>query len=802
MLRTLKRDPVLLITATLTLALCIGANTTVFSLVNSILLRPLPYADPGRLYWVSERFGGGGADVAVGSDYYTLRKMRQPFADAGAYGTLTSNWSGVEKPEQIDAAQVTPSFFTTFGVRPRIGRYLAEGEEGRSAPPVAVLSYAFWRSRLSSDPGVAGKTVTLDGAPYTVIGVMPQGFDYPHGTQVWRPIPMDEASQLPRSPMRPMRLVNIVARLAPGVRAEAVDAQMANATRSIRDEYSADFAKAGFLNGMQITATPLARRITGDLRPALWALTGAVALVLLIACANLANLLLARAAARQRELAVRMALGSTRSRLMRDVLAESLLLALPGGIAGTAIAALSVWALNVWKPMVLDRYPAIAMDLRTLAFTFGLTLATGLVFGMAPALGAAGVNIQEALKAAGAQSSATGAARLRRLLVVLELGVSLVLLIGAGLLGRSFVNLARTPLGFPPENLLTFRVNLTGPRYAKAENQIRYYEDTLAGLGRLPMVKSAGVATDLPLAGERPYQIMAFEVAGRAPLPPAQRPQANQTLVSRDYFAAMGIPLRSGRVFDGQDSPTTPEGLVVNEAFAHKVFPGEEPVGRVIVIERPRMIVGVVGSVRGSALGEEPPPLIYKCICQQRGNRFLSLMNVAVRTSGDPRAAVRAVESQMYAVDPTEPVFDMKTMDDRVAAALAPGRFNLLLLGLFAGMAIVLASLGVYGVMAYLVTRRTREIGIRIAIGARPEQVQRQVLAETAWLAAAAVGAGLGGAWALTRYLGSMLHGVTALDAATFALAAALLAAIAVVASVAPARRASRVDPVMALREE
>ena len=804
MLRAWKREPVLVTTATLTLAFCIGANTTVFSLVNSILLRPLPYADPGRLYWVTERFRGGGMEVATGADYYSLRNIRNVFAEAGAYGSSTVNWSGVEKPEQLEAAQVTPSFFTTLGVRPHIGRYLAAGEEGSKPAPVVVVSYPFWRNRLRSDPEVLGRTLALDGTVCTVIGVMPQGFDYPHGTQVWRPISMDEASQLPRSPMRPMRIVSVVARLAPGIRPEAVDAHMESITRSIQAEYPKDVAAAGFLNGMRITATPLARRVTGDLRPALWALSGAVGLVLLIACANLANLLLARMAARQREMAVRMALGSTRARLTRDMLAQSLLLALPGGLAGLALAAAAIEALNTWKPMVLDRYPAIAMDLRTLAFTFGLTLLTGLVFGAGPALGAAAVHIQEALKSSGAQGGARSGARVRRLLVITELAVSLVLLIGAGLLARSFVNLARMPLGFPAENLLTLRVNLTGTDYAKAENQMRYHEEVLDRLRRLPMVKSAAVATDLPLGSDRPYSIVAIQVAGQAPLPPGQRPQSNATLVSREYFATMGIPLRRGRIFDIQDSPTNANNIVINEAFARKIFPGEDAVGRVIGgdNEAHRTIVGVVGDVRGSALGEETPPLIYRCLCQQSGNRFLSLMYVAVRTAGDPRAAVRAVEGQMYAVDRGQPVFDEKSMDERVALALAPQRFNLLLLGLFAGMAVVLASVGVYGVMAYLVTRRTREIGIRIAIGARPEQVRGQVLTETAWLAAAAAGAGLAGAWALTRFLGTMLYGVTALDVGTFAGAAALLTVIAIAASALPAHRASQVDPAIALREE
>jgi predicted permease len=800
MLRSFKREPVLVATATLTLALCIGANTTVFSLVNSVLLRPLPYAGPGRLYWVTERFRGGSVEVATGSDYYSLRKMRDVFADMGAYGSYTVNWSGNEKPEQLEAAQVTSSFFSTLGVRPRIGRYLAEAEGGTSAAPVVVLSYPFWRSRLNSDPEVLGKTLTLDGTACTVVGVMPQGFDYPHATQVWRPMPMDEASQLPRSAMRPMRIVSVLARLAPGISPDSMDAKLEDVTGRIAAEYPKDMAAAGFLNGMRVTAMPLAQRISGDLRPALWALSGAVGLVLLIACANLANPLLARTAARQREMAVRMALGATRGRLTREMLSQSLFLSVPGGLAGLFLAAVAIGALNTWKPMVLDRYPTIEMDLRTLAFTFGLTLLTGLVFGTGPALGAAGIHIQEALKAAAAQGSARSAARIRRFLVITELAVSLVLLIGAGLLGRSFVNLARTPLGFPSENLLTLRVNLTGADYAKAESQMRYYEDALDRLRHLPMVRNAAVASDLPLGGERPYSSTAIQVVGRAPVPPAQRPQSNITLVSRDYFAAMGIPLKSGRLFDIADSPSNPNTILVNEAFARKIFPGEDAIGR--IVQSNQTIVGVVGDVRGSALGQEPQPLIYRCLCQQSGNRFLSLMYIAVRTAGDPRAAVRPVESQMFAIDRAQPVFDVKTMDERVAAALAPQRFNLLLLGLFAAMAVVLASIGVYGVMAYLVTRRTREIGIRIAVGARPDQVRRQVLAETACLAAVAVCVGIAGAFALTRFLRTMLYGITAFDAGTFAGAAALLVAIAIAASAVPANRASQVDPVIALREE
>jgi predicted permease len=387
--------------------------------------------------------------------------------------------------------------------------------------------------------------------------------------------------------------------------------------------------------------------------------------------------------------------------------------------------------------------------------------------------------------------------------VVAELGVSLVLLIAAGLLGKSFLNLARTELGFPAGKLLTLRVNLTGPEYATGKAQQRYYAQALERVRQLPMVRAAAVSTDLPLTGDRPFQTNSFQVAGRVPLPMAQRPHANLTIASLDFFRTMGIPLRSGRLI--QVAEKEPDNVVVNEAFARQFFPGEDPLGQRIVFGRNDAnhwtIVGVVGSIRGGDLGAEPEPRMYRAIGQSE-DRFLSLMRLSVRTAGDPLGVVRAVEGQLYAVDRSQPVFDVKTMEQRVADTLAPERFQLLLIGTFAAMAVILAALGVYGVMAYLVTRRTREIGIRMAIGARPEQVRGQILRESLALAATAVAAGVAGAWGLTRYLGAMLYGVTAVDGVTFSAAALLLVAVAMAASLLPARKASRVDPVVALREE
>jgi len=805
-LRGRRRDPVLAVAATATLALCIGANTVVFSLVNSILLRPLPYPGADRIVWLSEHIGRDSMEVTPGADYYSASDQGRLFEAVAAYDTYTENWNGVEKPEQLDAAQVTPSFFRVMGTRPLMGRYLAAGEEGQKAPDVVVVSYAFWRTRLGADPNVVGSTLTLDRLPNTIIGVMPQGYDFPRATQIWRPMPMDESSERPRSGMRPMRIVRMAARVKPGVGERELESEMVRLTGAIRAEYPKDFETTGFIKGMSITAVPLQKRLVGDLRQALLVLTGAVALVLLIACVNLANLLLARASARHRELAVRLALGSERGRVIRQFLTESLLLALPGGLAGAGLAALTVWLFNVAKPAILVRYPVVSMDLRTLLFTFGLTLATGLIFGMAPALSAARVDIQEALKSGGhGQSSGPRAARLRQGLVVVELGVSLVLLIGAGLLARSFLKLAHTDLGFEPARLLTLRVNLVGPRYAKAEGQVQFYDNVLERVKQSPMVKAASVTTDLPLSGERPFSGGGFQVEGRPRMPLGQMPLANSTVVGRDFFRTLGIAVESGRTFDSRDTSQSPNAVVVNRAFVRKHFPGEDPLGRKLLFGRNASfasgIVGIVGSIRGSALGAEPDPVMYFCECQG-GNRFLTRMGLVVRTSGEPRAAIRDVEAQVYAEDRNQPVFDVKTMEERLEDATASQRFQLMLIGAFAGLALLLAAAGVYGVMSYLVTRRTRELGIRIALGARPEDVMRHVLGENLTLVLVAVVMGLGGAWALTRYLKTMLYGVTTLDAPTLAVAPAILAATVILASLGPARRAARVDPMTALREE
>jgi predicted permease len=816
-LRSLERDPLLVLSATLTLAVCIGANTTLFSIANSILFKPLPYPGSERIDWISERSGPAREDIGTAPDYYRLREGNRVFEEVAAFTPITANWTGVERPEQLPAAQVSASFFGVMGMRPMMGRYLGPEEEGtnlvdRQAPPVIVLSYDFWRSRLGSDLHIIGKSIALDRLSRTIVGVMPQGYDFPRGTQVWMPLALDESSQRILSPARPIFTVSLLARRKPGVSPEEVETDLNRLTYLIRAEYRVFPTK--FRWDLVITSSPLQEHLTGPLRPALLVLGGAAGMVLLIACVNLASLLLARAGRRRRELAIRLALGATRRRIVRQTLAESFLLAMPGGLAGVAISWLAVQLLNTAKPAILLRYPPISMDLPVLAFTLGLTLAASILFGMAPAVSAAGIQIHEALKSASMMHSrGLGAVRLRRILVVAELGVSLVLLIGAGLLARTFLKLATTNLGFRADRLLTFRVQPIG---SFGQDNSKFYNSLLDRLQRLPMAESAALLLDIPLSDEDFYLSGRIRVLGRPVAPFVERPIVNNTVVSPEFFHTLAIPIKSGRIFDWHDS-ARPAGtfvtnygmisaapVVVNQAFVRKIFPGENPLGQRVVFGPDRnsvtwTIVGIVGDIRGGALGAEPPAMVYRCACEGSSLRRAGFV---VRTAGDPKAAVRAVEEQVRAVDRDLPISDVKTMEERRTAALAPERFELAVIGSFAAIAMLLAAAGVYGVMSYLVTLRTREIGIRVAMGAQPADVLGMVIGETMILVLVASGIGLGGAWALTRYIRSMLYGVTDLDATTFCVAPMMLATIVLIACLAPARYAARIDPMRALREE
>ena len=803
-IRSLIRDPILALTATAMLAVCIGANTTVFSIVNTVLLRPLPYPGSERILWISDISGKRRLDTAAGPDYYVMRRENRVFEEVEAHNTRTFNWTGIEVPRQVDAAQVSPSFFGVFATPPLLGRYLVAGEEGPNAPHVVVLSFPLWRSSMGGDPSVVGKTMLLDGQPYTIVGVMPQGFDFPHGSDIWKPMAMNEATELPVS-NRPMHIVNMVARVKAGVSPVELGTEMSRLSLAIREVYPPGLWRDDVRSNLVVSAIPLQEHIAGDLKPALLVLSGAVGLVLLIACVNLANLLLARASARQHELAVRLALGAGRGVIIRQMLTESLLLALPGGLAGVAIACSGVAFLNATKPAVLDRYPLLSVDTTTLTFTLTLTVLTGLIFGMAPAWTAVGISIYETLKGSSrTQSGGQRTAVLRQTLVIAELSVSLILLIGAGLLTRSFVKLATVDLGFPPDHLLTLKVSLSNPRYVQPASRRAFEEEVLKRVRQLSMVRTAALSSSLPLSAFAANIRFSSE---RHPLPITQQASAGFGFVSSDFFRTMGIRLERGRVFDSRDNDGTSISLVVNKALATVAFGGEDPIGQRLLPgggdRAIGTIVGVVANTRGAALGADPTPAIYTCTCQKIDPFFrLDQVALIVTTRGDPHAAIGAVEGQIHAMDPELPIFSVRTMEERVATALAPQGFQLILVGSFAVIALILAAAGVYGVMSYVVSRRTREIGIRMALGAQPGHVRSLVVRESLSFVFIAVVAGLGGAWALTRYVRSMLYGITALDVPTFIATPLLLAGIIFLATLGPARRASHVDPLTALREE
>lgn len=810
--RSFSRDPFLALAATLTLAICVGANTTVFSVANSILIHPLPYPHADRIDWIGDRTGPARQDVPTAPEYFMLREQNRSFEEVGAFSSTTVNRTGVERPEQLDVGRVSPSFFRVTGVQPMLGRYLTSDEEGPKAPPVVVLSYAFWRNRFASDPHIVGKTIALDRLSHTIIGVMPQGFDFPQGVQMWLPHALlDKATQsFPISPDKPILILPMIGRRKPGVTPIEAATEMKRLTFAVRAAYPEQFRKRGFRQDLTISAAPLQEHLTGPVRPALLVLTGAVGLVLLIACANIANLLLARASGRRRELAVRLALGSGRGRIVRQMLTESLVLAIPGGLAGIGLAWLAVRVLDAIKPAILVRYPAISMDWRVLAFTVALTLSTSLIFGVIPALSAAGIHIQEALKSVSLTHSAgRGAARLRKVLVVGELAISLVLLIGAGLLARSFLHLAHTELGFTSDHLLTFRVRPVALDFNR--DYWPFYSDILGRVQHLPMVRSAALAEEIPLSRSEFIADGAIRVIGRPIAPFSERPRFNDSQVSPEFFQTLGIALRGGRIFDAHDfigvSSARPglrhrETVVVNEAFVRRVFPGEDPIGKQLAFGPDEMnlvwtIVGVVSNIRSTSLGADPPATIYRCTCAG-----VPYAGFVVRTSGDPLAAVRAIEQQVRAVDRDQPISDVKTMDQLRDAALALERFQLMLIGSFALVAIILAAAGVYGTMSCLVASRTREIGIRMAMGARPADVLRMVFGETTILIVFAIAAGLGGAWMLTRYIRSMLYGVSELDPVTFVLTSCVLAGMVLIASAGPVLRAVDIDPMVALRDE
>jgi len=794
-LRMLFKNPGFTFVAALTLAIGIGANTAIFSVVNAVVLRPLPFPKAERLVWFDGVNPAKGIKESALSmpDYLDWRSQSDAFQSMTAFVQGSAILSDENsEPERVPRGVVTASFFPTVGVNPAQGRALLPEDELTGSDPVAVLSHGLWQRRFGANPNVVGSKFTVSGRTFTIVGVMPAGFDYPGRAQLWSALKTDAGDQ-----RRDNRYLHVLARLKPAVTLAAAQTQI--------DTLSARFAQQypETNGGQSAKLTGLQEWTTRGVRTSLLLLFGAVGFVLLIACANVANLLLARGAARRKEIALRTALGAGRPRIIRQLLTESLLLALLGGAAGLILSLFLTDLLIAISPADVPRLNEIKLDARVLGFTVGVVSLVGLLFGLAPALQASKTDLNEVLKDGGRSSTeGRGRNRLRALLVVSEMALSLLLLVGAGLLIKSFVLLRDVHPGFDAKNVLTMRISLPGARYPEPKQIEQFYRELTERVKALPGVEAAGATVSLPLGGSNFSVGRSFIREGR-PLTPAESQNADYFVATPDYFKTMRIPVKSGRGITEQDRTDAPPVVVVNESLARRFFPGEDPLGKRLTVWRDekfaREIVGVVGDVKSDRLDAETDPQIYVPHAQDAGWGGLSL---AVRTTVEPETLTAAVRGVVLSIDKNQPVHDIKTMDDVVAASVANNRLVVLLFGLFALFALLLATVGIYGVMSYMVAQRTHEIGIRMALGAQQADVLRLILKQGLALTLAGVGLGLAGALALSRLLESLLFGVSATDPVTFGGLSLLLTAVALAACYIPTRRAMKVDPMVALRNE
>jgi putative ABC transport system permease protein len=799
--RLLLKHPAFTLIAVITLALGIGGNTAIFTVVNAALLRSLPYQEPERLIYLRETTPQKSFPRREASypDFLDWRQ-NQSFSGMAAYaGGGGFTLMGSDGPERIMAGRVTGNFFAVLGVEPLLGRLFREDEDQPNAERVVTLSYGFWQRRFGGDPKVVGQTLNLSGDAYTIVGVLPPTFQFaPRGTvEVWAPWRPNDA-QLTR---RFMHWVNVIARLKPGVSEAQAQAEMQTIAGRIAQDHKDSHA------GTNIVVTPLHDQIVRQVKPLLLVLLGAVGFVLLIACANVANLLLARASQRQKEIAVRAALGAGRWRLIRQLLIESALLALLGGGLGLLLAQWGVEALIAAIPdNVLNFMPYLrdlTLDGRTLAFTGALALVTIIVFGLAPALHASKLDLQSALKEGGRTSGEGSRRRLRDLLVVGEIALALVLLVGAGLMMKSLMRLLEVDPGFDPKNVLTFSVSLPAAKYDRNDEVYAFHHQLIARLESLPGVKGAGTVTVIPLIGGNTTRF--YDAAQPRPAPGGET-EANLREVSDNYFRVLGVPLIAGRHFTERDKADAPGVVIVNQTLAKRVFPSRDAVGQRLIFtgddSTPNQIVGVVGDEKVNGLAEQTTPVVYYPFLQDTSPGLTK--NLVVRTEGDPTAVVSAIRNECRTLEPGLTVAQVMTMEQIIANSPSTfmRRYPALLIGVFAAVALLLAAIGIYGVMSYSVSQQTREIGVRLALGARKLDVLRLVIGRGMLPALAGVGVGVAAAFGLTRLMTGLLFGVEASDPATFGLIALLLVVVALLACYIPARRAAKVDPMIALRCE
>ena len=794
--RTLAQNPAFTTVAVLTLALGMGANTAIFSVVNSILLRPLPFQDSDRLVAIHNQFLALNLKYASCSvaDYYDYRNQTRIFEEAAAVGASSYNLTGVDRPERVLGAEVTATLFPLLGLRPLAGRVFSAEEDQPGRNRVVVLDEGLWRRRFGADPGIVGRAIRLNEQSYTVVGVVPAALHFLAQIELWTPIAFTEEQKSPLR--RGNQSLFVMARLRQGVSLEQARAGMKTFAAALAKEYPNSYPPS---TGWGIVVPRLSDLVVGDMRPALLVLAAAVGLVLLIAAANVANLLLARAVGRSREVAIRLALGAGSWRILRQLLTESTLLGLLGGVAGLALAYGGVKLLVAAGPQNVPRLSEVAVDGRVLAFTFLVSIITGMLFGLAPALHAG--RLHESLKEGGRGGSG-GVARhkMRSLLVIAEVALSLVLLVAAGLLLQSFRRLQRVDTGFRPEGVLTFRISLPETRYPEPGQTARAVEQIEDRVRTLPGVVSVGAVSTLPFS--RTNSSGSFTREGQDQTADATMPHADLRVVSPGYFEALGIPLRQGRLLAATDRSGVPGVALVDEKLARQYWPNQDPVGkrvRRLGAQAPWFtVVGLVGHVQHAQLDAEAKGALYFSSLQNRATG----MTFVARTSNDPRGLAGALPAAVAAVDQDLPVFEIRTMEQRVLESLTPRRFAMYLLGIFAAVALALSAVGIYGVMAQSVTQRTHEIGIRMALGAEPRDVLRLVVGQGMALAAIGLVTGVAVALGLTRWMSRLLFGVRPTDPLTFLAVAAVLAAVALAACYLPARRATRVNPVEALRHE
>ena len=796
-IRRLLKSPGFTLVAVLTLALGIGANSAIFSVVNGVLLKPLPYAEPDRLVGLYHLFEGHRATMS-GPNFTDVRKMSKTLADAAAISRSRVILTGQGEHVRLDGAEVSANLFNVLGVRPILGRIFNDDENQPGHNKVAVLAYGLWQQRFGGDRKVIGKRITLDGMPIEVVGIMPRDFAYPAGRVIWTPLEYTEAFT---TSQRGAWYLSAVGRVKPRIPIEQVTAEIQTIGKQLAKQYPDSN------EGLDVTAMSLHEAMVGNIRQAVFVLLGAVGFVLLIACTNVANLLLARAATRETEMAVRSALGAGRGRLVRQLLTESAILGAAGGALGLLLGIWGVDALISLEPQGIPRLSEIRIDTTVACFTLALSIATGLLFGLVPAFHSTSTSLSGVLKEAGRGALTTrGGARMRGALVIAEMALAVMLLAGAGLLIRSFTKLASVDPGFHATQALTFELSLPDSRYEQEPQQVGFFDQLLPRLRAIPGVQSAGAAMSLPMSGSN--FVLTFEVAGRPPVPPSQQPAMQIRVATTEYFQTIGIPLKRGRSFREDDRLGSPPVVLITESAARQYFPSEEPIGKTITLGwgrgkgTPRAggeVVGIVGDVKETGLDEAEPPQLYMPYRQWP----VQSMSVVLKTAVPPATVADAARRAVYATDPNMPAANVRTLEQIVARSISQPRFYTTLLAIFAGLALVLAAIGIFGVLSYAVAQRTREIGIRMALGAQERTVLGLVVRQALLLAAAGVGIGVILALGLSRSLVSkMLFSTSPHDAATFVTVAALLGAVALVASYIPARRATRVDPIVALRSE